>query len=192
MRWLIFLFIISLSWPVDAQSQGPMKRAHKGSGGHVWGPAEVIDGETLYVAGMRVRLVGVLAPERKTQCRYQGVERPFDCGEFVAGYLRNELLKGAPVHCEIIGGDANRRIVARCFPVMKGKVLPLDISRQLILDGLARSDPRAVPDYQGFELTARLRRSGFWRCTTTAPASWNKLKTWCGGDPDRRPDASAN
>ena len=49
------------------------------------GPARVIDGDTIDVAGVRVRLHGIDAPERAQTCRADG--RAWPCGRQAARAL---------------------------------------------------------------------------------------------------------
>ena len=46
----------------------------------VTGPARVIDGDTLDIAGTRIRLHGIDAPEAQQSCQH-GAGRPYGCGD---------------------------------------------------------------------------------------------------------------
>jgi endonuclease YncB( thermonuclease family) len=60
----------------------------------VTGPAGVIDGDTIEMAGRRIRLFGIDAPERDQSCRRE--EIAYLCGLAAADALR-EWLDGAAV-----------------------------------------------------------------------------------------------
>ena len=62
----------------------------------VTGPASVIDGDTLVVAGERIRLEGIDAPELRQECIAYG--QPWACGRTAAEWLK-EHLNGRQVEC---------------------------------------------------------------------------------------------
>jgi endonuclease YncB( thermonuclease family) len=84
----------------------------------------VVDGDTLDVAGVRVRLKGVAAPERHGP----GGE---EARAFVAA-----LAEDRTVVCELTGGRTRGRRVGYCF--RQG----LDVGAEVIRAGLARDCPR--------------------------------------------------
>jgi micrococcal nuclease len=88
------------------------------------GTARVVDGDTLDVAGVRVRLKGVAAPERREK---SGEE----ARAFVAG-----LAEGRTVVCELTGERIRGRRVGHCY--RDGR----DIGGEVIRAGLARDCPR--------------------------------------------------
>ncbi len=62
----------------------------------VAGPARVIDGDTIEVAGQRIRLHGIDAPEGRQSCRRDAVTWP--CGAEAARALRRS--NGLPIAVE--------------------------------------------------------------------------------------------
>ena len=71
------------------------------------GPARVIDGDTLDVAGERVRLHGIDAPEKDQTCTIDG--RAWECGIAAWGRLV-QILAGQIVRCERRDVDHNYSI----------------------------------------------------------------------------------
>ena len=56
----------------------------------VTGPARVIDGDSLEVAGERIRLHGIDAPEIEQVCSMKG--EPWSCGRAAADLLRDLIV----------------------------------------------------------------------------------------------------
>ncbi len=77
----------------------------------ITGKARVIDGDTIEVAGQRIRLHGIDAPESRQLCRRDG-ER-WRCGKDATSALK-AFLGSRPVSCEELDRDRYRRIVAKC------------------------------------------------------------------------------
>ncbi|MAU54067.1 MAG: nuclease [Roseovarius sp.] len=93
------------------------------------GTVRVIDGDTLDVGAVRVRLHGIDAPEIGQGCtNADGVA--WDCGSWVAGQVR-ALIGGRRVRCETVTEDRYGRTVARC--ALAGQ----DLGRMLVAKGLA-------------------------------------------------------
>lgn len=71
--------------------------------GRVAGRVRVIDGDTLQVAGRRIRLHGIDAPERDQPCTTaQGV--PFLCGRWVSDEVQARF-GGRRVECDVLEQD---------------------------------------------------------------------------------------
>ena len=84
MTALLALWAVLLSspvWAADADIVG--------------GPTRVVDGDTLIVAGQRVRLQGIDAPERQQTCRRAGTRYP--CGAEATQALRRRIGRGTVV-----------------------------------------------------------------------------------------------
>ena len=77
----------------------------------ITGPARVIDGDTLDVAGQRIRLHGIDAPESRQTCQIKGV--PWACGVAAWGELV-QLVAGRDVTCETRDIDRYGRAGAVC------------------------------------------------------------------------------
>ncbi len=77
----------------------------------ITGQPRVIDGDTIEVAGQRIRLHGIDAPESRQLCRRDG--EPWRCGKDATSAL-SAFLGGRAVNCEELDRDRYRRIVAKC------------------------------------------------------------------------------
>jgi endonuclease YncB( thermonuclease family) len=74
--------------------------------------ATVLDADTLEVAGERVRLIGIDAPEGEQLCQADGHDWP--CGQ-VATAAVCEMVGGDSVSCAVYGRDRWGRALAECF-----------------------------------------------------------------------------
>ncbi len=147
------------------------------------GRARVVDGDTLAVAGQRVRLHGIDAPETRQTCTREGSR--WACGRASTEAMRR-LVGRNPVGCDVVERDRYARAVATCFAAGR------DVQRALVRQGLAlayrRYSTRYVPD----EESARAERLGLWAGAFVEPWRWRQ-RNRAGGTPGRRqaPRASA-
>jgi endonuclease YncB( thermonuclease family) len=98
------------------------------------GPARVLDGDTVVVGEIHVRLKGVDAPERGTEL-----------GEF-ARKIMIEIVNGSDLTCQLTGEKTHKREVGYCFTADG-----LDINRAIIEQGVALACPRYSTRYVEFE-----------------------------------------
>lgn len=138
------------------------------------GRATVIDGDTLEIAGQRIRLWGIDAPEGRQTCTIEG--EPWDCGQASTSVLR-ELVDevGGDVSCIAKGRpDRYRRIVAQCRIVDRdGQGAGWDLAEHQVLFGLALDYPRySGGAYREAEESAQRMRNGMWVGEFQAPWQW--------------------
>ncbi|MBU2963417.1 thermonuclease family protein [Citreicella sp. C3M06] len=93
------------------------------------GRVRVIDGDTIDVGAIRVRLLGVDAPEADQSCGGDGVPM-WACGSWVTQTVRARY-EGRTAHCTVHDTDRYGRTVATCD--VDGE----DIGRHLVQNGLA-------------------------------------------------------
>lgn len=133
----------------------------------VSGKARVIDGDTLAVAGVRVRFDAIDAPESRQSCTRSGSSWP--CG-MAATRAMKALVGPHPVRCEITGRGRRGRAIGACFAAGQ------DLQQQLVRQGLAlayrRYSTRYVPD----EDAAREERIGLWSGSFVEPWRWRKQR----------------
>ncbi len=129
------------------------------------GKARIIDGDTIEVAGTRIRLEGIDAPERGQECQ-DSLGQPYDCGATTVRTLV-DLTKGQPVTCEAVGKDRFWRTLAVCR-------LPsgLDLNAELVRQGRAVAFRRYSERYVGEEDEARRAGAGLWAGAFEHPGCW--------------------
>lgn len=130
------------------------------------GNASVNDGDSLSIAGMRIRLEGIDAPEWEQTCAdANGAAWP--CGKRAAREL-STLINGAVLSCRTTELDQYERMLAVCS-------LPggLNVNAWLVRQGWAvafgRSRLHATAEAQ-----ARAARRGVWQGTFTRPSLWRE------------------
>jgi endonuclease YncB( thermonuclease family) len=126
------------------------------------GPARVIDGDTLRVGGVTVRLSGIDAPERGQTC--DRGSQAWDCGAFAARRLA-DLIGGAPVSCAAApGADRYGRVLAACRTA-RGE----DLGAAMVVSGAATAYRRYSDAYLAEEAAARAVRAGLWAGRMVTP-----------------------
>lgn len=130
------------------------------------GIARVIDGDTIDIRGLRVRLNGIDAPERKQTCE-TNVGGSYACGvQSTEALIR--LLGANEVQCEKIGTDRNGRVIGRC------KTGEIDIGAWMVEQGWALAYRRYSMSYVEAENRARAAKLGIWAGAFAAPEEWRR------------------
>lgn len=119
------------------------------------GQAIVVDGDTLEVAGQRLRLQGIDAPEMAQTCKRAGGE-DWACG-IEAQQALVALIGGKPVACDRKGLDKYGRVLAICFAGEE------DINGWMVENGYAWAFVRYSGEYVAAEASARDNRAGIWQ-----------------------------
>ncbi|KQW72648.1 nuclease [Ensifer sp. Root127] len=122
------------------------------------GRASVIDGDTIEIAGKRVRLHGVDAPE-SWQKSEDGDGATYRCGKAAAAALDQFLAASRPTRCEFVEHDRYNRLVSVCFRA-DGR----DANRWLVQSGNAVDWERySKGAYAIAQKEAQARGVGIWR-----------------------------
>lgn len=124
------------------------------------GQARVIDGDTLEVAGRKVRLFGIDAPEMAQVCDRNG--QVWACGHWARDVLVGIVRDGA-VSCTTQGTDRYRRAIALC------DVAGRDLGRAMVAQGAARAYLRYSDLYAPAEARAQRDRQGIWAARMQSP-----------------------
>lgn len=114
LRYLCLIAILSLPTVVTAAPEGAVR---------------VIDGDTIEIAGQRVRLHAIDAPESDQTCKDTSGSI-WDCGAWVTREAR-ALFEGKPAKCMEHDVDRYGRIVATC------RIDGIDMGATLVTSGLA-------------------------------------------------------
>jgi endonuclease YncB( thermonuclease family) len=123
------------------------------------GRAYIIDGDSLSVGGVEIRLYGIDAPEFRQICRRAA--RPWACGKGAARFLR-QLIGGRELRCRPREEDVYRRTVAVCF--VEGS----DLGAAMVRAGQAV----AYGAYGAEEQDARQAQRGIWSSQFEQPSEW--------------------
>lgn len=142
--------VLQLLAPADG-----VARAMGANASLISGRAAVIDGDTLEIAGERVRLEGIDAPEAGQTCG-GGWLGTWDCGRAATDQLR-WLVGGRQVACERAGRDTYGRVLGWCSA--DGR----DINAEMVRTGHAWAFVRYSTRYQALEAEAQRARAGIWK-----------------------------
>ena len=127
----------------------------------------IVDAETLEVAGQRVRLAGIDAPEAAQACRQANGQR-CRCGERATEALRARIGAGA-VTCTIAGRDRYNRALGICYAADG-----TDLNGWLVRQGYALAYRRYSTTYVPEETQAQAARAGLWAGEFVAPWAWRR------------------
>ncbi|RQP08077.1 MAG: thermonuclease family protein [Paracoccus sp. BP8] len=133
------------------------------------GRAAVVDGDTLKIGPVAIRIHGIDAPEQGQQCSKSG-GRKWNCGE-VATEAMAEMVRDQVVECVPLDIDAYRRIVARCHAA------GMDLGGEIVGRGLAWAYLRYSDDYADAERMARAAGRGVWQ-SESLPAWEYRADRW--------------
>ncbi|TVQ29975.1 MAG: thermonuclease family protein [Geminicoccaceae bacterium] len=146
-------------------------RAAAGRRDVISGTATVLDADTFVVAGERIRLIGIDAPENDQHCHVDG--RPWPCGE-MATAAAEAMVGRSEIACEVFGRDRYERPLAVC---RRGEV---DLNDLIVREGWALawypSSGSVVlgPSYEAAEAEAAVHRRGMWRGQFVEPWEWRR------------------
>ncbi|MGO4908911.1 thermonuclease family protein [Pseudorhodobacter sp. W20_MBD10_FR17] len=130
------------------------------------GQARIVDGDTIVVAGERIRLFGIDAPELRQRCDPSG--RNWECGVWAAQVLAKLAARGV-LKCEALDRDRYGCTVARCTAAGR------DIGAEMVRQGAAAAYVQYSLDYVTLEATAKAELRGLWSGAVTAPADYRKI-----------------
>lgn len=122
------------------------------------GKPTIIDGDSVRLNGVEMRLEGIDAPELQQRCQ---AEQVWPCGRQSRAHL-GALLDAGDVQCTGGVTDQYDRVLVRCVAGER------DINAAMVRDGYAVS----FGSYERLEAEARAAKRGLWRGTFDRPAQW--------------------
>lgn len=138
-------FALALVWSVpQAQAQAP----------EIAGAPTVVDARTLAFDDRRVRLSGIVTPERGDVCPLG--DKTIPCGRVAMAALQ-DLFAGARVRCRVIGRAADGAELAQC------SAQRYDLGEGMVYTGWARPAKGAPARYFEVQDDARKRQRGLWK-----------------------------
>ena len=132
------------------------------------GSAEIVDGDTLRLGPVTIRIHGIDAPESDQDCAGRNGGR-WRCGN-AATKSMTRLADGRQIECSPTDRDAYGRIVAVC------DVEGVDLGGSLVASGLAWAFRRYSDDYVDAEADARHRGVGIWQAEGRGPAHRRRVR----------------
>jgi len=149
--------------------------------GAITGHADVIDGDTLAIDGVRIRLEGIDAPEAGQGCG-RAHAGTWACGAKAAGALAR-LADGKSIRCEQRGLDKYGRTLGVCFAGER------DLNAWMVRQGHAWAFVKYSTRYLKEEAAARSEKLGIWQGEALPPWEY-RARRWASVE-EKAPDGCA-
>ncbi len=153
MRYFAALFLILMTTGAQAAQ--------------ITGKVDIVDGDTIKILGLSLRLSAIDAPEALQQCKDK-TGSPWNCGKASTRALAG-LLNQGEVSCSGDKKDAYKRLLVFCT------VNGINVNQWMVSKGWAFAFIKYDKRYQSQQIRAESKRVGIWRGTcskTLGMASW--------------------
>ena len=144
-------------------------------GGHV----RVIDGDTIEIKNMKIRLEAIDAPEKNQIC-LNASDQPYNCGleskNFLEGFFMKWQSKGK-VLCKYKNLDRYGRILGTCmfsYRAKDGVTETVNINGMMVNSGFAVAYRRYSKEYIKAEERAKKAKLGIWQGKFDMPEKWRR------------------
>jgi len=132
----------------------------------ITGKAHIIDGDTVKIDGLSIRLIGIDAPERKQKCQKQNTT--YLCGKASTRALR-KMIGNSAIACHGWQKDIYQRLLATCY-LSRQKTNGKSLNQKMVRAGWAVS----YNDYYRDENRARKEKRGLWAGKFQQPSDWRQ------------------
>ena len=129
----------------------------------------VIDGDSLALGTLRIRLQGIDAPELKQECLDIKSKKFYKCGEVARDYLI-KLIDYQTIECTNEGLDRYQRQISYCY------IGEFNLNREMIISGNAVAYSKYDKSFLKEEQAAKLNKVGIWASRFKNPAQFRKNK----------------
>lgn len=129
----------------------------------------VIDGDTIALGELRIRLQGIDAPELEQECINKKSMKVYKCGEVAKEYLIN-LIDTQEVACTDEGLDKYRRQLSYCY------VGDINLNREMVKTGNALAYSKYDLLFIKEEVQARWNKVGIWGSEFEKPEAFRRNK----------------
>jgi endonuclease YncB( thermonuclease family) len=151
MKTIILTFLALLAWwPIQAAELS--------------GVPKVVDGDTLAIGAVKVRLEGIDAPETDQVCLNASSAR-WTCGIDARDQLASHIA-GRVISCKSSGHDRYGRTLGTC------SVRDEDLNEWMVQQGWALAYVEYSSAYVSAEQLARVQQRGLWQGAFIAPWDW--------------------
>jgi len=144
---------------------------HANAAGTVKGPANVLAGNILGVSGKVIVLAGIHVPFPAQACRRN--TKPWACGLQSLRTLQ-QMAKGKPVTCRIVGKDAQSRLRGICRNANG------ELNTQMVRMGMALAAANAPAHLGKLQNIAKKSKRGLWSAEFIHPLEWRRGKRLAG------------
>lgn len=134
----------------------------------VTGPGEALEGDLILVAGRKIRLMGIDAPDLDQICRNR-YGSPYNCGAIAKGVLA-ALVQGRTVTCVVADHDRMGLEMGEC------RVDGADLGAAMVARGWAFAYRSLSAAYQNAEAYAQSHRIGVWSGMVLKPWEWRTMQ----------------
>lgn len=156
-------------YPDVGTAAPPSDLTGRPTGAQLTGEAHVVDGDTIQIGSIRIRLEGIDAPEFSQTCGRRWLGQ-WACGTAATAALEG-LVRGKQTSCNPTGTDKYGRTLAICF------VDGHDVNAEMVRTGYAWAFVKYTSRYVKEEAEARAIKAGIWQGPAT-PAWYYRQQQW--------------
>lgn len=162
------LFTVATSEPAKSQSGFPRVRSHLVFNKSFTGTAKVIDGDSISVDDLEVRLFGIDAPEYYQTC-FDASKNEYSCGKVSQEFLY-DFINGKKVTCYYAEKDKYNRFLGKC------EIGKTSINQEIVKNGMAVIYNFTESDDVMDELEAKAQKQklGIWKGAFQLPKDYRK------------------